>query len=271
MNNEEAKFILSAYRPSGKDSMDPQMQAALDLARRNPAMDAWLRLEIKQDTEISTALRTTTVPPALRDQILAGEKVTAFSGKSRRIWTSWLPLIAAVLTIATTGSWLWTEQRPGQQNAPSSVVAGAKTAELAAWQKAVLTTLAPTDGTPMRFDSVSKNPEHLLSWLKARGNPVSINFSKSGLNLNQLASLGCKVINLNGQPVSIICFHLPDGKGEIHLAVADLKANPDAPKSGASPGFLKHGKWITASWAEGDHWVMLASEMKEADFKQLIL
>jgi hypothetical protein len=41
MNIEEAKLILSAYRPDGQDAGDPQFQEALELTKQNPDLARW--------------------------------------------------------------------------------------------------------------------------------------------------------------------------------------------------------------------------------------
>ena len=45
MNNTEAKFILNAYRPNGRDAGDPAMTAALAQAASDPALGAWFARE----------------------------------------------------------------------------------------------------------------------------------------------------------------------------------------------------------------------------------
>ena len=41
MNNQEAKFILGAYRPGGRDAVDPMFSEALAQAGRDPELRAW--------------------------------------------------------------------------------------------------------------------------------------------------------------------------------------------------------------------------------------
>ena len=42
MNEEKAKFILSAYRPGHEDRDDPEFAAALALVQSEPELQAWL-------------------------------------------------------------------------------------------------------------------------------------------------------------------------------------------------------------------------------------
>ena len=39
MNNQEAKFILSSYRPNGADARDALFQEALQQVRQDPAVE----------------------------------------------------------------------------------------------------------------------------------------------------------------------------------------------------------------------------------------
>ena len=71
MNNNEAKFILRAYRPSGRDAADPAFNSALAQAKSDPALGAWLVREQAFDALITKKLRAIVPPPDLREAILA--------------------------------------------------------------------------------------------------------------------------------------------------------------------------------------------------------
>lgn len=55
MNNDEAKFLLSAYRPGGRDAADPSVAAALDQAKRDPALASWFERQQAHDRSRETA------------------------------------------------------------------------------------------------------------------------------------------------------------------------------------------------------------------------
>ena len=267
MNNDEAKFILIAYRPSGEDSSDAQMKAALDLTQRNPGLDAWLKLEIERDTKIAAALQSAPVPPSLRNEILAGAKISAFSGKARRFWFTWLPLSAAALLMASAVTWFLTENERLHSSRYTATPLPLPP-ELAGWQKVALSTL---ESGKMQFNAASPKPQVLADWLKNHGSPGNLALAKSRLNLTKLASLGCTVLTVDGQRVSIVCFQLPGGEGEVHLAMTNRQGQPGAPSTEQPPAFVQHGNWATAQWCEGEQWVMVASTIAEAKLKQLIL
>ncbi len=74
MDNREAKFLLSAYRPSGQDADDPCFAEALEQARRDPVLERCFNESIAFDATMTEKLRAVEVPPDLRENILAGVK-----------------------------------------------------------------------------------------------------------------------------------------------------------------------------------------------------
>ncbi len=78
MNNDEAKFILAAYRPNGQDATDPLFAEPLAQARRDPELQAWLDTQLAFDAAVAAKLHDLQPPLGLRDTLLAG------AGKSRR-------------------------------------------------------------------------------------------------------------------------------------------------------------------------------------------
>ena len=63
MNNTEAKFILNAYRPNGRDAGDATFRAALDQAKSDPALGAWFAREQAHGIAVAAKLREITGGP----------------------------------------------------------------------------------------------------------------------------------------------------------------------------------------------------------------
>lgn len=63
MNNDEAKFILSAYRPSGRDANDARFTEALNQAKQDPALREWLAQSQALDAVVMKKL-SGIVPPS---------------------------------------------------------------------------------------------------------------------------------------------------------------------------------------------------------------
>ena len=72
--NDQAKLLLSAYRPGGADATDPAFAEALAQAGRDPQLRAWLEESQRFDEAIAGKLRSVEVPANLRATILAGAK-----------------------------------------------------------------------------------------------------------------------------------------------------------------------------------------------------
>jgi hypothetical protein len=60
MDNEEAKFILRAYRPNGADAGDAKFCAALEQAKRDPELARWFERELALDKTVAGKVRAIT-------------------------------------------------------------------------------------------------------------------------------------------------------------------------------------------------------------------
>ncbi|HWA28266.1 MAG TPA: hypothetical protein VG734_21620 [Lacunisphaera sp.] len=88
MNQDEAKLLLSAYRPNGSDALDPVLREALRCAERDPALGNWFAAQCAFDAAMARRLRQVPPPPGLRDQLRAGLAVQA-QERSRQVRRSW--------------------------------------------------------------------------------------------------------------------------------------------------------------------------------------
>jgi hypothetical protein len=236
MDNREAKFILNAYRPSGLDADDPCFDDALEQARRDPVLERWFSESIAFDAAMTEKLRDIPAPPDLRENILAGVKV---SRRVRSTFIKWA-IAAALFVTAVVGSVIWQNTRP---------------VHLAEWQRQALDVISALVRQDSSLDLQSRNPDELLAWLRANHAPAALKLPD---NLGKLSSLGCKAFSPNGTPVSVICFMRPDG-GLIHL-VATAATPATNRVANVKPTLLRQGKWTTATWREGDMIYMLALE-----------
>ncbi len=236
MDNQEAKFILNAYRPGGQDASDPRFAGALEQARRDPILDRWFGESVAFDAAVSQKLRAVEAPADLRENILAGVKVSRASRWSNPL-IKWAIAAALILT-ATLGSLIWHNTRP---------------ARLAGWQTQALDVISSLVRNESSFDAQSQHAGELVDWLRANNAPAA---EKLPDNLDKLTSLGCKTFSWNGIPVSVICFLRPDG-GLIHLVATTASVDR---ASKVEPKLVQEGDWATATWREGDKVYMLALE-----------
>ncbi len=238
MDNREAKFILSAYRPSGQDANDPRFAEALEQARRDPILQRWFEESVAFDTAMTDKLGAVAAPTDLRENILAGAKVSGVSHWKNR-FRKWA--IAAVLILsATLGALIWQNTRP---------------AHLVGWQTQALDVISSLVRNESSFDAQSKQPGELIGWLRANHAPAA---QKLPDKIDKLSSLGCKTFSWNGIPVSVICFTRPDG-GSIHLVTMNASGATDRAHEN-KPELNQQGEWATATWREGSMVYMLALE-----------
>jgi hypothetical protein len=236
VDNQEAKFILNAYRPGGRDASDPRFVEALEQARRDPGLEHWFSKSIAFDKAMTEKLCAIEVPLDLRENILAGVKI---SRPLRSPFIKWA-IAAALIAMAMLGSLTWHKTRP---------------AHLAGWQNQALDVISSLVSKASSFDAQSHNANELLAWLRANHAPAAQTLPH---NLDKLKSLGCKTFSLNGMQVSVICFMRPDG-GLIHLITMNTSSESDR-EFNPQPKVVHQGQWATATWREGEVTYMLALE-----------
>ncbi len=112
MSNQEAKFILGAYRPDGQDANDPAFREALAQAAHDPELRAWFEQQRKFDTALSVKLQQIVPSTGLREAIITGARIssvkakrassTSVSGAVRSWWTHPASLAAAAALMLAT-------------------------------------------------------------------------------------------------------------------------------------------------------------------------
>ncbi len=246
MDNREAKFILSAYRPSGQDANDPRFSQVLEQVRRDPILERWFRESAAFDSAVTEKLRALDPPADLRESILAGLRVSR-PHRWSNAFIKWA-IAAAVILCATLGPLIWHNWRP---------------ARLAGWQSEGLDAISSLVRNESKFDAQSHNAADLVAWLSANHAPAP---QKLPPNLERLESLGCKTFSWNGTPVSVICFTRPGG-GLIHLVFTKAA---DGVRDNV-PRFVQQRHWATATWCSGEMIYMLALEGQADQIRSYVL
>lgn len=244
MNNREAQFILSGYRPGGQDAADLRFGDALAQARRDPALDGWFQDQLAFDRAIADRLQSVPPPADLRHNILAGVHVSARTRWPRPARIA--ALAAALVLLAALGALFLPRSAP-----------------LPEWQGKALAFLETA--APERLDVLSTNLDELQAWLRDRNAPTA---EPVPAVLRDLEALGCKTLQAGGRAVSILCLHRADG-GLVHLVITDNRGLPDVPPE-REPRFARQGKWMTASWSEGGKAYMLVTQGEAADLESLL-
>jgi hypothetical protein len=244
VNNQEARFILSAYRPSGEDASGAQFKAALQQVSRDPGLAHWFADQLTVDAATSEAVCSIPVPADLRGNILAGAKVSR-----RHLWfvrPKLLAMAAAILVLAGLAGF-WTRQ-----------------SRLESWQRDALAFVPTLAAGQSQFDHMANDGRALQQWLEAQNSPTA---EVMPVALETLPAVGCKTISSNGKLVSITCFRL-HGDELVHLVVTNASgANHAGPRE---PRFAKENGWTTASWTQNGRDCMLATKAPEQELRQLL-
>ncbi len=186
MKNQEAKFILGAYRPDGRDAGDVTFEPALEQAERDPELRAWFATERKFDAALALKLQSISPPPELRDAILAGARMAGPPAK-RGWWTQprWFAVAAAIaLTAIVTQTVLTSSPRPGG-------------AELAA--------LALRDLSDAHDEHLGKPAElaEVQAQLARTALPLTSNLR---LDRSELKRSNCRELTIGDRKVFEVCF-----------------------------------------------------------------
>ena len=246
MRSDEAKFILSAFRPRGEDAGDPQMTKALAQAGRDPELLRWLDEVREFDLLVASKLEESTpVPAELRTNIMIGAQVCPSARRSLRLFL--IGTAAALVLLVGSFGLLLRSVEP-----------------LAGWQLAALEVIPGLSSGQTPFDEQSNDLRELQDWLEEAKAP---NATTLPLGLSRLRAVGCKTFSWNNQLVSIICFG--GEKGFVHLVIINLQGSPNAPRL-SSPHWIERGGWLTATWNSGEQTYMLAMQSGRAALKALL-
>jgi hypothetical protein len=232
MKNEEAKFILGAYRPNGSDAADEKLSDALQQALTDPELREWFARKQAFDSAIAAKLAEIAPPRGLRESILAGSRL---SGKKRVGWWSatriGLVAAAAVLVAATAALW------PGRAVAAANPLAEFALNDVEHGQHN-----GHGEGVAALQASLSDHSKHLSTGLP--------------LDFTRLRATGCRTVSVAGSEVFEVCFKR-DGAW-FHLYVTK-----DGSKWRQSPSELilaSKDKLCCASWtdkATGYHYAVV--------------
>ena len=246
MTNNEAKFVLTAYRPGGPDAGDPGMAAALEQAKNDPALATWFVRAQGHDAAVAAKLREIAPRAGLRDAIVAGVRA---GQKTRRVSRSawyrpmWLAAAATVAILLSVTAW-W-------RFAP---VRGATLDEFAVNFVA----------RGFVLEKRSADLTELKNWLAASHGPLP---AALPAEFAQLRALGCRTLDFQGREVSLVCFER--GGKEFHVFVARREDFPSAPIR-VAPEFGERRQFASAAWSDANNHYVLVSDAGLDAVKRLL-
>jgi len=211
MNNEQAKFILRAYRPGGRDAGDATFGAAVEQARSDPALGAWFAREQAFDAAVAAKVRAVAPPAGLREAILTGARMSrppaAESAGPRWRPAVWLAVAAAVAVLLSVVSVRWF-RAAGPGAAPLDAMARFALAD------PLSAHTGPHADKLGAFGAWLQNPANALSTLP-------------DVDLAQLKTDDCRAVTIAGHEVFEICFQR--GGAWYHLYLARAGGGSGAP------------------------------------------
>jgi len=230
MNNQEAQFLLRAYRPDGRDASDPLFTAPLAQVERDPLLRTWLVREQAFDAAMTAKLRAVQPPAGLREAILAGARA---SQQRRRWWVNpvWLAAAAAIVVLLS----VTVRVRYLHSSAPDA-------SDFASFAMAEVGRAHPQHTT--------HRPE--LTGLQDRLTHAALPLpAHTALDGDELRRLGCRKVNFAGRETFEVCFYR--GGYLYHLyatAVEGLAPGAaDARSLIASSGHFTATAWKDAKFA----------------------
>ncbi len=239
MNRQQAKEILSAYRPGSEDERDPVFAEALRLTERDPELAAWFNERQAFDAAVSRRLETIPLPAEVLGAIRAG--VSRRQSAARRGRTVLLALAAClVLALGLAGIWWHRENQT-------------PTSQFAACRRDMVEFLK-------RIPSLDLETASLADARRWLHNTRHLRQVQIPARLQRFPTIGCRTLDWHGQKLALVCF-MVDGE-VVHFIVIPRSGIPDGPPNSA-PEFARVEGTTTAAWSQGDFTYLLLSRASE--------
>ena len=231
MNSQEAKRILTLYRPGSALEEEPEFKEALELTSRDPELRQWFDQHCAFQEAMREKFRQLEVPADLKDSILAKTKIVA-----PPVWwrhPAWLAAAAAIVILIGLSAF-WPEPRRGDQFADFGA-------------RMVRTVLRQ-----YRMDMVTNDLNQIRRFHATNGAPADYLLPKG---LERLLVTGAGLLRWADKRVSMVCFDRGDQQ-MLFLFVVKRAAVKGAPPT--TPQLAKVHNLQTVSWSQADNAYLLA-------------
>lgn len=232
MNLAEARMIAAAATRADLASPGPELAAALDVLRSDPAEWTTWTQERQRDQCIASALGGVSPPPGLREQILAVHAAQRRTHPRRRFLLAWAAGLTVMGGVGIAAHWLMGRPSPSVGGGGTSLAAAAAHFLDREWDHAFELT-AGTLGELRRF----------LETSEAAGS------MDPGKGFDQLATIGCRRFSWRGETAILVCFRTRGDKAVVHVvSVPRTAVGADAAEARS---LFREGRWHAASWIRG--------------------
>lgn len=240
MNRDQAKEILMLYRPGTADAEEPEIEQAMEFARRDPELGRWFEHHCRFQQNMRIRFREIEAPDHLKLALLAGQKIVP----QRPWWQKpvWLAAAAAIILLLALIPFrprAYVPDRFGNF-------------------REMMVSIALKN---YRMDWETNDMVRLRQLIASKGAPADYDVPQ---RLDKLKLTGGAALTWRSNPVSMVCFD-EGNKRMLFLFVmrnAELKDSPPAAKH----ELAKVSSYLTASWRSGDKTYVLVGP-DEPEFK----
>ena len=248
MNNEQAKFILQAYRPGGRDAGDAAFCEALQQARSDPILGAWFARTQAFYAAVASKLATLAPPAGLRESILAGARVSQTA--SPQWWRRFTPLAmaASAAFLLTTAGIFWSRETR------------AALGNLDAMARFALSDPVSAHGGHPHADKLGQFGGWLQNASTHLGSGAPVDFA-------QLKAQGCREVSVAGHPVLEVCFNRGGHWFHVYVARRGLLTPP---WDRHAPVFQEDGSRVSVAWSDRRHLYVVVGDSGREALQQLL-
>lgn len=233
MTIDEAKFILTGFRPNGSDAGSPAFSDAVRMSGEDPLLGAWFAQSRAHDMAVAGKLREIVPPAGLREALLAGVRVSGSRTGTGLGW-GWISGLAAAAAIAIG---FFSMRAPSRPESGTTALAG----------------FAINDMVTEKHGGRGEPAGALVTELQEKGARMP---GADQIDFEKLRDTGCRTLNLAGHDVLEVCF-LRDG-AYFHLYMT-RRDGPLGDSVAMGPSFITEAAGAAAVWSDGRFDYALAS------------
>ncbi|HEY5227967.1 MAG TPA: hypothetical protein VIJ19_05465 [Opitutaceae bacterium] len=244
MRNEEAKFILSAYRPGGGDSGNPAFTDALRMATDDPVLGAWFAQSRAHDGAVAAKLVQIQPPAGLREAILAGVRVTD-TRKAAGLGWGWISGIAAAAALAIG---ILSFRAPAHPETATTALGG----------------FAIDDMLNAKHGGRGEPATALVAQLQTENSKMP---GADQIDFEKLRDTGCRTLNFAGHDLLEVCFARDGAMFHIYITRRD---GPLGDSVAGGPSFVTESGGAAAVWSDARFDYAVASTAGVAALRRLL-